>query len=94
MTFKSFRPGAEKKPLAMAAMALMVLGAAGCSAPRIVTKVTSGGDQVKLVYNRTTFTSYNTGVVQCKADAKGKLSNCSDLEICFINKKGKCEGNK
>lgn len=85
---------AFKRKFAVTAITLMALGAVGCSAPRIVTKVTSGGDQVKLVYNRATWMSYNTGVVQCKADAKGKLSSCNDLDICFINKKGKCEGNK
>lgn len=85
---------AFSKRIGLTAALLLSVGALGCSAPRIVTKVTVGGDNVKMVYNRTTWMSYNTGVVQCKADAKGNMSNCSDLDICFLNKKGKCEGNK
>ena len=81
------------RTFAIAAVSLMTLGAVGCSAPRIVTKVTRGGDQVKLVYNRTTFMSYNTGIVQCAKGDTGKLSDCNNLDICFVNKKGKCEGN-
>lgn len=82
------------KQVRLTAAFVLAVGLLGCSAPRIVTKVTVGGENVKLVYNRTTWMSYNTGVVQCKADAKGNMSSCTDLEICFLNKKGKCEDNK
>ena len=65
--------------------ALMLAGVSAPSmmacAPRIVTDITGQGDQVKLVYNRSTFMNSATGIVKCTRDRKGNLEDCRDMTI-------------
>ena len=59
------------------------LFASACAGPRAVVKITSRGDQVKLVYYQKKFGGYNQGILTCKAAENGDLSDCKKLNVKF-----------
>ncbi|GEM_PF-3996805 len=72
-------------------MALLLVGLAGLLAScattkrRIVTKAADAPDnKVKFIYQE--YPDEKTGVIECKADSKGNLSDCRKLKIKFVDK--------
>lgn len=64
---------------------LAVAFAAGACAPREVIRITGTEKQLKLVYAKDTFFGVDTGVVRCKVGDQGKLKECSDLPLEFLD---------
>jgi hypothetical protein len=72
--------------LAMLAGAL--IGTTACASPRIVKSITGSGDQVKVIYERRSMFSGETGLIQCKRLPDGALSDCKRIPITFNKAKG------
>ncbi|MCO4748145.1 MAG: hypothetical protein KC912_25350 [Proteobacteria bacterium] len=58
--------------------------AVGCAHPRVITDITTSGDQAKFIYNR--LNSGENGVIQCDVDAEGNLTACRDIPITWLKK--------
>lgn len=65
---------------------LTVLMLGGCAGPRVITSITSSGDQVKFVYGRVR--PAENGIIQCKRNPDGSLADCKDIPIVFDDKRG------
>lgn len=60
---------------------VLALGSVGCTMPRVITNITFSGDQAKMIYAQANTT--NTGVIQCKVAADGKLVECKKVSVTF-----------
>lgn len=66
------------------ALTLMVVSfgvGVGCAQPRVITNITSSGDQVKMIYAQKN--TGNTGLIQCQQQPDGSLTNCRKVAITF-----------
>ena len=57
--------------------------ASGCVTAKYVSNISSGEGQVKFLYHQRGLFEAKQGVVVCKADKDGELSDCVDHPVIF-----------
>lgn len=69
----------------VAAGALLAL-ASGCAGPRIVRSMsTTREGKFRLIYDRNAgFGSFEEGLIDCKTDAAGAISECQPVKMNFL----------
>lgn len=56
---------------------------AGCTGPKVISRITSRDDKVKFLYHQKQFLGTNQGLVECSASDDGTLSECGRKPITF-----------
>lgn len=75
------RCSSMKRSLSIVVFFAAAAALGGCGSPRIVRGITSRADQVKFLYHE----GGDTGVVKCRVNADGTLSECRPMSVSLEN---------
>jgi hypothetical protein len=70
-----------KRCFVLAAFFAAAAASTGCGSPRLVRGITSRADHVKFLY----YEGGDTGVVKCRLDGDGTLTECRPMTVSLEN---------